>query len=184
MAHSENTTAVFCNLLAHPIQSKVDWRMALAEVMFPTAINNFTTNNFFICNPKIASKLFFERYSGGGHVSSESRENNAKHSSDVNRVEDKLKVIKQETRFKKSFVLYSINYKGPELLVLEGRHGVGFFNEDNLINLTLKLKLDRHRKRNFFAGNQKDYREQKQPIVKESPSSFTAATKHSKHKNH
>ena len=50
--YSGNTMAAFRNLLAHPIHLEGDWRVALAEIIFPTSIKNRTTTNFFIYTPK------------------------------------------------------------------------------------------------------------------------------------
>ena len=50
--YSGNTMAAFRNLLAHPIHLEGDWRVALAEIIFPTRIKNITTTDFFIYTPK------------------------------------------------------------------------------------------------------------------------------------
>ena len=50
--YSGNTMAAFRNLLAHPIHLEGDWRVALAEIIFPTSIKNITTTDFFIYTPK------------------------------------------------------------------------------------------------------------------------------------
>ena len=51
--YSGNTMAVFRNLLAHPNHLEDDWRVALAEINFPTRIKNIITTNFSIYTPKI-----------------------------------------------------------------------------------------------------------------------------------
>ena len=50
--YSGNTMAAFRNLLAHPIHLERDWRVALAEIIFPTSIKNITTTDTFIYTPK------------------------------------------------------------------------------------------------------------------------------------
>ena len=50
--YRDNTMAVFRNLLAHPIHLEGDWRVALAEIIFPTRIKNITTTDYFIYTPK------------------------------------------------------------------------------------------------------------------------------------
>ena len=40
IVYPNNTMAIFCNLLAHPIQLQGDWRVPLAEIIFPTSIYN------------------------------------------------------------------------------------------------------------------------------------------------
>ena len=50
--YSSNTMAAFRNLLAHPIHLEGDWRVALAEFIFPTSIKNITTTDFSIYTPK------------------------------------------------------------------------------------------------------------------------------------
>ena len=50
--NSGNTMAAFSNLLAHPIHLEGDWRVALAEIIFPTSIKNITTIDFFIYTAK------------------------------------------------------------------------------------------------------------------------------------
>ena len=50
--YRDNTMAVFRNLLAHPIHLEGDWRVALAEIIFPTSIKNITTTDYFIYTPK------------------------------------------------------------------------------------------------------------------------------------
>ena len=50
--YNGNTMAAFRNLLAHPIHLEGDWRVALAEIIFPTSIKNSTTTDFFIYPPK------------------------------------------------------------------------------------------------------------------------------------
>ena len=44
--------AAFRNLLAHPVHLEGDWRVALAEIIFPTSIKNITTTDFFIYTAK------------------------------------------------------------------------------------------------------------------------------------
>ena len=50
--YSGNTMAAFRNLLAHPIHLEGDWRVALAEFIFPTSIKNITTTDISIYTPK------------------------------------------------------------------------------------------------------------------------------------
>ena len=50
--YSGNTMAAFRNLLAHPIHLEGDWRVALAEIIFPTNIKNITTRTFSFTHPK------------------------------------------------------------------------------------------------------------------------------------
>ena len=50
--YSGNTMAAFRNLLAHPIHLEGDWRVALADIIFPTSIKNITTTDSFIYTPK------------------------------------------------------------------------------------------------------------------------------------
>ena len=50
--YSGNTMAAFRILLPHPIHLEGDWRVALAEIIFPTGIKNITTTDFFIYTPK------------------------------------------------------------------------------------------------------------------------------------
>ena len=38
----QNTMACFRNVLAEPLQLEGDWRVALAEIIFPTSIKNVT----------------------------------------------------------------------------------------------------------------------------------------------
>ena len=50
--YSDNTMAAIRNLLVHPIHLEGDWRVALAEIIFPTSIKNITSTDFFIYTPK------------------------------------------------------------------------------------------------------------------------------------
>ena len=47
-----NTMASFRNLLVHPIHLEGDWRVALAEIIFPTRVKNITTTEYFIYTPQ------------------------------------------------------------------------------------------------------------------------------------
>ena len=49
---SGNTMAAFRNLLAHPVHLEGDWRVALAEIIFPTSIKRITTLTFLFTHPK------------------------------------------------------------------------------------------------------------------------------------
>ena len=49
---SGNTMTAFRNLLAHPIHLEGDWRVALAEIIFPTSIKRITKTDVFIYTPK------------------------------------------------------------------------------------------------------------------------------------
>ena len=46
--YNGNTMASFRNLLVHPIHLEGDWRVALAEIIFPTSVKNVTTTDYFI----------------------------------------------------------------------------------------------------------------------------------------
>ena len=46
--YSGNTIAAFRNFSFHPVQFEGDWRVALAEIIFPTSIKNITNTDFFI----------------------------------------------------------------------------------------------------------------------------------------
>ena len=50
--YSGNRMAAFQNPLAHPLHLEGDWRVALAEINFPTSIKNITTTDIFIYTPK------------------------------------------------------------------------------------------------------------------------------------
>ena len=50
--YNDNTMSVFRNLLAHPINLEGDWRVALAEIIHPTKVNNITTTDYMIYTPK------------------------------------------------------------------------------------------------------------------------------------
>ena len=50
--YSGNTMAAYRNLMAHPTHLEGDWRVALAEIIFPTSIKNITTTDFFIYTHK------------------------------------------------------------------------------------------------------------------------------------
>ena len=47
-----NKMAVFRNLLPEPLQLDGDWRVALAEIIFPSSIKNITTTGYMIYTPK------------------------------------------------------------------------------------------------------------------------------------
>ena len=66
--YSGNTMAVFRNLLGHPNHLEGDWRVALAEINFPTRIKNITTTNFSIYTPKIPYNTTPVPSSEGGAV--------------------------------------------------------------------------------------------------------------------
>ena len=50
--HSGNTRVAISKLLAHPLHLEGDWRVALAEIIFPTSIKNITTTDLFFHTPK------------------------------------------------------------------------------------------------------------------------------------
>ena len=50
--YSGNTMAAFRNLLAHPIHLEGDWRVALAEIIFPTSIKTLLQLTFSFTHPK------------------------------------------------------------------------------------------------------------------------------------
>ena len=50
--YNGNTMASFRNLLVHPIHLEGDWRVALAEIIFPTSVKNVTTTDYFIYTPQ------------------------------------------------------------------------------------------------------------------------------------
>ena len=49
--YRQNTMACFRNVLVGPLQIG-DWRVALAEINFPTSIKNVTTKEYFVYTPK------------------------------------------------------------------------------------------------------------------------------------
>ena len=50
--YRQNTKACFRNVLAEPLQRKEDWRVALAQTIFPTSDKNVTTKEYFVYTPK------------------------------------------------------------------------------------------------------------------------------------
>ena len=55
--YPENTMAAFHNLLAHPVHLG-DWHVVLAEIMFPTSVENFRANEYFQYTPNVPMKTF------------------------------------------------------------------------------------------------------------------------------
>ena len=52
-----NMKAAFRNLLEHPIQLR-DWRVALADIIFPIRTKNNTANDYFIFAANVPMKTF------------------------------------------------------------------------------------------------------------------------------
>ena len=49
--YPHNTMAVFRTLRAHPSHLEGNWRVALAEIFFPTSSKNVTITDYFIYTP-------------------------------------------------------------------------------------------------------------------------------------
>ena len=75
-----NKMAAFRNLLPEPLHLDGDWRVALAEIIFPSSVkNNITTTGYMIYTPKTPydmSRLTSDS-SGATIVRREVRSNNA-----------------------------------------------------------------------------------------------------------
>ena len=55
--YRDNKMACFRNVLSELLQLDGDWRVALAEITFPSSIKNVTTKDYFIYKPGTAKKL-------------------------------------------------------------------------------------------------------------------------------
>ena len=72
--------ACFRNVLAELIQLDGDWRVAVAEIIFPTSIKNVTTKEYFVYTSKTpfnSSPSAGKTNSGGVMVEREDWSNNA-----------------------------------------------------------------------------------------------------------
>ena len=113
--YPENTMAAFHNLLAHPVHLG-DWHVVLAEIMFPTSVENFRANEYFQYT-QCTNENFFKPDSDGVQVSRESSEDNAEFPLVNKKVKAILKVMEEGTRSNKPFESCSINDQGQVSLV-------------------------------------------------------------------
>ena len=78
--YQQNTMACFRNVLAEPLQLEGDWRVALAEIIFPTSIKNVTTKEYVVYTSKTPFNCLpsaGKTNSGGVMVEREDKSNNA-----------------------------------------------------------------------------------------------------------
>ena len=55
--YQNNKMACFRNALSEPLHLDGDWRVALAEITFPSSIKSVTTEEYFIYTPRTATEL-------------------------------------------------------------------------------------------------------------------------------
>ena len=171
-----NRMAVFRNLLPEPLQLDGDWRVALAEIVFPSSIKNVTTTSYMIYTPKTPyDSSSHVKPSSGTIVRREDWSDNATFpAGEYKSVLDILNILKEGTSSKKPIAEAKLQDNVVELKFNKG-YGISFHDRSILNVLGFTGAFDTNRG-GFFIGSNKLVQEQPQPIRGEFPSDIITGT--------
>ena len=171
-----NRMAVFRNLLPEPLQLDGDWRVALAEIVFPSSIKNVTSTSYMIYTPKTPyDSSSHVKPSSGTIVRREDWSDNATFpAGEYKSVLDILNILKEGTSSKKPLAEAKLQDNVVELKFNKG-YGISFHDRSILNVLGFTGAFDTNRG-GFFIGSNKLVQEQPQPIRGEFPSDIITGT--------
>ena len=176
--YNGNTMASFRNLLVHPIHLEGDWRVALAEIIFPTRVKNITTSDFFIYTPETP-------YSSSGLSSSENTSGLIKREDwsdnavfpdgEIRSIWPILITLKAGSKSKQP--LLSAKEDDGNNVELTFKDGYGISVRDRTLFDVLGFNgVPDPNRGGFFLGNNSLVKKMSQPIVNDYPSDITAGT--------
>ena len=175
--YKDNTMSVFRNLLAHSINLEGDWRVALAEIIYPTNIKNITTTEYMIYTPKTPydSTPVTRGDAAGVVVKQEDWSNDAKfESGEYITVKSILKQSEKGTETRKPLTSALFEDDGVELNFADG-YGISVRDRAVLDVLGIEGVPDPNRG-GFFIGNNQKVATVHQPIKNTYPPNLTAGT--------
>ena len=174
-----NRMAVFRNLLPEPLQLDGDWRVALAEIIFPSSIKNITTTGYMIYTPKTPydDMLPSNAGSSGGAtmVRREDWSDNATfNDGEYQTVDEILKLLEVGTSSKKP--LAKAELQGDRVW-LNFHQGYGLsFHDRSILNVLGFEGIPDTNRGGFFLGSNNLVQEQTQPIKSDYPIDITTGT--------
>ena len=174
--YSGNTMAAFRNLLAHPIHLEGDWRVALAEIIFPTSIENITTTDFFIYTPKTPyDNTPVLSSEGGGVIKREDWSDNAKfEAGEYQTISSIPKQLDKATETKKP--LNSADYVEDNIEIrFKSRYGISVRDRSLFDVLGIQGVPDTNRG-GYYIGTNYKVANMKQPIKNTYPPDLTVGT--------
>ena len=170
--YQDNTMAVFRNHLAHPILLEGDWRVALAEIIFPSSIKNITTKGYFIYTPKTPYKSPPPSTESVGYIQREVWEDNALYSDgELKSIDTILEKLKESSRLNNQLTYVKQNDNIE--LKFDNEYGISVRDRSLFDVLGFKGVPDPNRG-GFFLGNHKLVEKMKQPIKNDYPPDLTA----------
>ena len=174
--YSGNTMAAFRNLLAHPIHLEGDWRVALAEIIFPTSIKNITTTDFFIYTPKTPyDNTPVPSSEGGAIIKREDWSDNAKfEAGEYQTISSILEQLDKATETKKP--LNSADYVEDSIEIsFKSRYGISVRDRSLFDVLGIQGVPDTNRG-GYYIGTNYKVANMKQPIKNTYPPDLTVGT--------
>lgn len=176
--YQNNRMASFRNVLSEPIQLEGDWRVALAEIIFPTSIKNVTTTDYLIYTPRTPYDTLpvSANQAATSIIKQEDWSSNATFpEGEYKSVADILKVLKKGTQSKKPLEDGNISDDNFVELKFADGHGISVQDRSILDVLGFEGIIDKNRG-GYFIGSNKKVRETSQPIRGEYPADITAGT--------
>lgn len=169
-----NTMACFRNVLAEPLYLEGDWRVAIAEIIYPSSIKNVTTKDYFIYTPRTPYQL--------GVLEREDWSNNAifpdgeyKRIADIVEHLNSVSIeIASESNRQKPII--QSNSDG-EVVEFTFREGYGISVRDRTIFDVLGFKgIPDPNRGGYFIGSHRQVVSQLQPMKADYPPDITAGT--------
>ena len=176
--YPENKMAVFRNLLPEPLQLEGDWRVALAEIVFPSSIKNITTTEYMIYTPRTPyNNLPVAKPNSSGTISvrREDWSNNATFTAGEYRsVKEILKLLELGTSSEKPLAKSEVH---DNVVQLKFNPGFGLsFHDRSILNVLGFKGIPDLNRGGFFIGSNKLVEEQVQPIRSDFPIDITTGT--------
>ena len=160
--HEANKVVSFCNLLAERLTLECDWRVALAEIIFPSRIENVTTKDLFIYTPKTPHDNALNVNSG----SAIQRE--------YKTVMEVLSHLHSITKDKRLLLTSTVENISVEIRFREG-YGLSLLDRSLFDVLAFKGVSDTNRA-GFFIGCNEKLTKQLQLVIGDYPADVTAGT--------
>ena len=169
--YQNNRMACFRNVLSEPLQLGGDWRVALAEITFPSSIKNVTIKDYFIYTPRTAKEILSNlnrSASAGVIVQRPDFSSNATFPDrEIESTENILEIPKKSTVFNKPLLKASCEQKTVELEFAEG-YGISGRDRSSLDVLGFSDVPNTNRG-GYFIGTHNKVRNQTKPMKGDFP---------------
>ena len=176
--YQNNKMACFRNVLSETLQLDGDWRVALADITFPSSIRNVKTKDYFISKPRTAKEILsnLNRSASAGVIVQrpEFSSNATFPDGEIESIENILEKQKKGTVINKPLLKASCEQRTVELEFAEG-FGISVRDRSLLDVLGFSGVPDTNRG-GYFIGTHNKVRHQTLPMKGDFPADIHSGT--------